>query len=144
MQALWDEIKSKREQEDRGNEQDKMTPRMSLVHTHVPFTKADRSSHCGTTGSAAAWEPWDMGLIPGPAQCCCGSVCSCGLDLPGPGAPCATGRSKKRKKKKEKRKLPAEDSRQLFLGPEFCLWRIKGQSDPPKLSNWPLGQLTRL
>ena len=101
MQALWDEIKSKREQEDRGNEQDKMTPRMSLVHTHVPFTKADRSSHCGTTGSAASLEPWDAGSLPGPAQWVRnpGAGCNCGSDLlvPSLGTPYAGGGPKRKK-----------------------------------------------
>ena len=27
-----------------------------------------RSSHCGTTGLLASWEPWDSGPIPGTAQ----------------------------------------------------------------------------
>ena len=27
-----------------------------------------RSFHCGTMGSAASWEHWNTGLIPGPAQ----------------------------------------------------------------------------
>ena len=26
------------------------------------------SSHCGATGSAASWERWDAGSIPGSAQ----------------------------------------------------------------------------
>ena len=30
-------------------------------------TEPLRSSRCGATGLAVAWEHWDMGLIPGPA-----------------------------------------------------------------------------
>ena len=66
--------------------------------------QVDWSSHCGTTGSASAWERWDMGSIPSPAQWVKDPALlqlklhsQLNSDLiPGPGAPYAAGRSKKK------------------------------------------------
>ena len=59
--------------------------------------------HCGAMGLAAAWECWDVGLIPSLAQwiqCCCSLVCGCSSDvIPGLGIPYASGWPKQNKTK---------------------------------------------
>lgn len=60
-------------------------------------------SHCGTTGSASSWEHWDLGWIPGPAQCVGDLVLlhlrQCDSDLtPGLGIPCAMAKTTTTKK----------------------------------------------
>ena len=66
-----------------------------------------QSSHCGTTGSAASWECWDVGSIPSLTQWFKDLAFlghNCGLDLiPGPGIPYAEGQPKKENKKQKKR-----------------------------------------
>ena len=55
----------KNETEVEQRDSDKLGPRAH--NSSSPKTRL-WSSHCGATGTAASWERWDIGSIPGPAQ----------------------------------------------------------------------------